>query len=175
MLTLLASALPVFGLYLWLTAGSGTVLGSWAVSELVAGAVFSVLTGVVTSRYIPARSTGRILNPLRWVLGFVYVLGPFLFELTKANVDVAYRVITGRIRPGILRVKSGMATDAGALFLANSITLTPGTLTVDIDPETNDLFVHKINLAPGEEAQETLDARALFTLNCPAWVRRIAE
>jgi multicomponent Na+:H+ antiporter subunit E len=64
----------------------------------------------------------------------------------------------------------------GTLMLANSITLTPGTLTVDIDEETNDLYVHFINLADETKAREFLEAEEVFGLfNCPAWVRRIAE
>jgi len=175
MLTFISSALTAMALYLWLTAGSGDVAGLWAASELIMGAALSLLTGWVTCRHVGNRATGRVLNPLRWLFGLVYMVGPFFLEMAKANVDVAYRVITGRIRPGIIRVKTGMKTDTGLLYLANSITLTPGTLTVAVDEETNDLFVHKIHLAPGEEARETFEARELFTLNCPAWIRRIAE
>ena len=72
--------------------------------------------------------------------------GPFFIELAKANLDVAYRVITGRIRPGIIRLRSGMKSDFALFLLANSITLTPGTLTVDLDEKSNDLFIHVINI-----------------------------
>ena len=115
-------------------------------------------------------------NPLRWLQAVAYVVGPFFVEMAKANVDVAYRVITGRIRPGIVRVKTGMQTDMGTLLMANSITLTPGTLTVNVDEESNDLFVHMINVPAGTEARETVEVRELFALfDCPRWVRRIAE
>ena len=43
-------------------------------------------------------------NPVRFLLVPIYVIGPFFIELTKANLDVAYRVITMNIRPGIIRV-----------------------------------------------------------------------
>jgi len=96
--------------------------------------------------------------------------------MAKANLDVAFRVITLKIRPGIVRVKSGMTTDLGTLMLANSITLTPGTLTVDIDESTNDLFVHMINVPPGVEQAPAVTAESLFSFhNCPATIRRIAE
>ena len=175
MLTFVSSTVTAAVVYLWLTAGSGAVAGYWSASELMTGAVLSLLTGLLTALHVGRRSTGQILNVLRWLTGLVYAMLPFLFELSKANLDVAYRVITGRIRPGIIRVKSGMQSDMGVLLLANSITLTPGTLTVAVDEETNDLFIHKINLAPGEEAKDVFEARDVFTLNCPAWIRRIAE
>lgn len=175
MKTFLSATIASFALYLWLTAGSGDIAGQWAFSELVMGAALALLTGIFTARHVTQPATGKILNPLRWLIGAVYVIGPFLIELAKANIDVAYRVITGRIRPGIIRVKSGMANDTSLLFLANSITLTPGTLTVSVDENTNDLFIHKIQLNEGEESKESFEARELFTLNCPAWIRRIAE
>ena len=62
----------------------------------------------------------------------------------------ANRVITGKINPGIVRISPKLKTDLGVTLLANSITLTPGTLTVDIDEKTNDLYVHWI--AVKEEA-----------------------
>ena len=96
--------------------------------------------------------------------------------MAKANVDVACRVLTGRIRPGIVRVRSGMQSDLGVLMLSNSITLTPGTLTVGVDEETNDLFVHMINVPEGTENREFLEAREVFSIyDCPSWIRRIAE
>ena len=115
-------------------------------------------------------------NPLRWVTLIVYVIVPFFLEMALANLDVAYRVITGKIRPGIVRLSPKLDTDLGVLLLANSITLTPGTLTVGIDEETNDLFVHMINIDRGMEKKEISDSEDVFTLfNFPQWIRRIAE
>jgi len=85
-------------------------------------------------------------------------------------------VITGNIRPGIIRVQSGLRTDLGIFMLANSITLTPGTITVDIDEKSHDLYVHNINIPQGWEERPQVEERELFSLaNLPAWIRRIAE
>lgn len=73
--------------------------------------------------------------------------------MAKANFDVAYRVITGKINPGIVKMSPGLKTDTALTFLANSITLTPGTLSVDTDDEKN-LYVHWINV--DEEALEKM-------------------
>lgn len=173
--TFIASSLLAYGLYLWLAAGSGSVAGCWSSTELVMGAFLALLTGVAAWRHTGRSRTGRVLNPLRWLIGSVYMVGPFFLEMAKANIEVAYSVITGRIRPGIVRVRSGMKDEMGILLLANSITLTPGTLTLDIDDRSNELYIHKINVAPGEENREVLEASELFTFNCMAWIRRIAE
>jgi multicomponent Na+:H+ antiporter subunit E len=164
-----------FLLYLVLTVGSGTI-GFWSVSELVMGIVLALLTGLVARKFLCRSESFRLLSPVRLFLLLVYVPIPFFIELTKANLDVAYRVITMKIRPGIIRVHSGLKTDLGIFMLANSITLTPGTLTVGIDEETNDLFIHNINIGEGDEKREVIESTELFGLvNLPAWIRRIAE
>ena len=87
-------------------------------------------------------------HPLRYWYFIVYYLPLFLWECFKANIDVAYRVLHPRlpIRPGIVKVKTKLKTDVGLTFLANSITLTPGTMSVDIDKDRGILYIHCINV-----------------------------
>jgi len=175
MLPFLLTAIFALAVWLALTAGTGDI-GLWSVSEIVAGLALSLLTAGITRTFLCRSRNYRMANPARWLLMCLYILGPFFLEVTKANLDVAYRVITGKIRPGIIRVSSDLKTDLGIFMLANSITLTPGTITVDIDEATHDLYVHKINLYPGEEKKETFRDSELFSLaDLPAWIRRIAE
>lgn len=72
----------------------------------------------------------------------------FLWECLKANIDVARRVLNPNlpINPGIVKVKTSLKSDTGLTFLANSITLTPGTLCVDIDSEKGILYIHWIDV-----------------------------
>jgi len=81
-------------------------------------------------------------------LWFLYYVPLFIWECIKANIDVAYRVIHPDlpINPGIVKVKTILKTDTGLTFLANSITLTPGTMTVDIDQENGFLYIHWIDV-----------------------------
>ena len=175
MLPFLLTAIFAFSVWLVLTAGTGDI-GLWSVPELGAGVALSLVTAGITRTFLCRSRNFRMANPARWLLMCLYILGPFLLEVTRANLDVAYRVITGRIRPGIIRVSSDLKTDLGIFMLANSITLTPGTITVDIDETTHDLYVHRIHLVPGEEKKETFQDSELFSLaNLPAWIRRIAE
>lgn len=175
MIAFLVTAGAAFLMYLILTAGSGTI-GFWSLSELVMGIVLALLTGLVTRKFLCRSGSYRLLSPVRLLLLLVYVPVPFFIELMKANLDVAYRVITMNIRPGIIRVHSGLKTDLGIFMLANSITLTPGTLSVNIDETTNDLFIHNINVAEGDDKKEIIESTELFSLvDLPAWIRRIAE
>ena len=67
----------------------------------------------------------KTLNPLRWFLFLYYVFVPFGVALFKANIDVAVRVITGKIRPGIVKITPDLKSDLARMILADSITLTP--------------------------------------------------
>jgi multicomponent Na+:H+ antiporter subunit E len=62
-------------------------------------------------------------------------------------VDVAYRVLHPQlpINPAIVKVKTDLKSDTALTFLANSITLTPGTMCVDIDKEAGVLYIHWID------------------------------
>ena len=81
-------------------------------------------------------------------LWFFYYLPFFIWECIKANVDVAYRVIhpDRPMNPGIVKVKTNLRSDTALTFLANSITLTPGTLSVDIDEGSGFLYIHWIDV-----------------------------
>jgi multicomponent Na+:H+ antiporter subunit E len=70
----------------------------------------------------------------------------FAWDCLKANIDVACRVLHPAlpIKPGIVKVKTTLTTDVALTFLANAITLTPGTMTVDIDRDNGILYIHWI-------------------------------
>lgn len=109
------------------------------------------------------------LSPKRWGLFVCYFFGPFLWALIRANIDVALRIVTGRVKPGIVKVSSGLKSGLGQTVLADSITLTPGTMTVDIDPENGDLYVHWINVTDVRPTEEMIYG------SFGAWARRLTQ
>jgi multicomponent Na+:H+ antiporter subunit E len=62
---------------------------------------------------------------------------------------VAYRVLHPDlpIKPGTIRVKTSLKSDAGLTFLANSVTLTPGTTSVDIDRDKGLIYIHMLYIS----------------------------
>lgn len=161
--------------YLILTAGSGAI-GLWSAPELVMGLFLACITGIMSRSFFCRTGRYRMANPGRLALLLVYVIIPFFVEMAIANLDVAYRVVTGRIRPGIVRLDHGLTSDLGITLLANSITLTPGTLTVAVDEETGALYVHMINVPPELEKKPACDGRDITTIfPLSSWIRRIAE
>jgi len=86
------------------------------------------------------------LSPLSIIamVGFTIL---FIVELIKSNIDVALRVLAlpkVKINPGIVEVKTKLKSKTGRFILANSITLTPGTLTMEIKGDS--LFIHWIDV-----------------------------
>ncbi|PSP71493.1 cation transporter [Halobacteriales archaeon QH_8_67_27] len=94
--------------------------------------------------YLPELAVGARLRGLPYA--GVY-LANFLWELLTANLDVAYRVLAPSmpIEPDVIEVPLRVETDLAITTIANSITLTPGTLTIDYDADRNSLFVHAID------------------------------
>jgi multicomponent Na+:H+ antiporter subunit E len=93
----------------------------------------------------------------RIIMFFLYLL-ILLKEMVLANLDVAYRVLHPKmpIRPGIVEVKPEIDSDMGKLVLANSITLTPGTLSMDYIDDS--LYIHWISVKDDpEESMKPLD------------------
>lgn len=86
-------------------------------------------------------------EPKRYLWFFVYVF-VFAWECIKANIDVAIRVLHPRlpINPGIVKVKTILKTETALTLLANFITLTPGTLSVDVNKEKGHLYIHWIDV-----------------------------
>ncbi|MFC6988362.1 Na+/H+ antiporter subunit E [Haloplanus sp. GCM10025708] len=85
-------------------------------------------------------------------------IAAFLYELLTANVDVARRVLSPSmpINPEVVEVPLRVETGLAVTTIANSITLTPGTLTMDYDDDTNTLYVHSIDATDPETVLEPI-------------------
>ena len=135
---------------------------SFSVQELAAGAVVSLAVALFSSRFFVHEKAMWFFNPVKLVNLLVYVLFIFPVELVKANWDVAKRCLGGckNINPGIVKVPVDLTSDYGQAMLANSITLTPGTITMDIAEEEGQTYyyIHWIDVATADakEAGEAI-------------------
>jgi len=132
---------------------------TWNMQHVITGVVLSIFIGLLFGEFFDGEPK-KIFQPQRWFWALVYI-PIFVWEMTKANFDVAYRVVwpTRPIDPGIVRVKTRIKSEMGKTFLANSITLTPGTLTVDLKDDT--LYIHwiKVRSQNLEKATEIIIGR----------------
>ncbi len=111
----------------------------------IAGLVVSLLAVIIMGEvFITHKHKHFFLYRFFWFVLYIPIL---FYYMVIANLDVLYRVIHPKmpINPGILKVKTRLETDTARTTLANSITLTPGTLTVDI-LENGILYIHCINI-----------------------------
>jgi len=140
----------VFILLLW----SGLVF-PLSSQEAIVGLVLSIIITGLLYPYIKGKET---FKPSR-IGSFVLFFFIFMKELIKANIDMAIIVLSPSlpISPKIIKVKTTIRSKVGRAFLANAITLTPGTLSVDLD--NDDLYIHVVN---GDSVQQDEDVLQPF-------------
>ncbi len=125
------------------------------VGELVLGAAVSLLVAASTGGAFTG-GMHRLLAPRRLLAALSYG-GYFILQMVRANLDVLLRVMRPRVpvRPGIVAASLTLPSMRARTVVANSITLTPGTLTVDLDREAGLIYVHWISLPEGDAGEET--------------------
>ena len=144
-LVALAVALYVAWL-LWSGYWDNTLLVVLGALSCVVVALLALRMGLVDREGVPIHLFPRLLLYAPWLV----------WEVVKSNVDVARRILSPRlpIAPQILHVKASQREDLGRVIYANSITLTPGTVSVDLEDDA--ITVHALSqeaadgLASGE-------------------------
>ncbi len=129
----------------------------------------SLLTGFVLGYvilYFLQDLLGLSLKTLK-ILPLVGLAAFFLRSLVAASLQVAYDVVTPRhrMRPGVIALPLEAKTDGEITLLAGLITLTPGTLVLDVSPDRRSLYIHVMYLddpdAVRREIKEGLERRLL--------------
>lgn len=112
---------------------------------VIAGLIAALIVAVLFHEMLP-KEHHIFLSPVR-VFWFIVYVPVFFYYVLMANFDVVYRALHPKmpIKPGIVKIKTRLKTESGITALANSITLTPGTLTVDLTDDGY-LYVHWINV-----------------------------
>ena len=134
---------------------------SFTVQELAAGAVGSLAVALFSARLFIHEKAFWLFNPVK-LFGVLIYVPVFLRELVKSNWDVAKRVFGGcrNVNPGIVKVPVSLESEYGQSMLANAITLTPGTITMDIAEEDGQTYyyIHWIDVTAesGEAAGDAI-------------------
>ena len=127
----------------------------WSIelTVIVAGLVTAFVTALALGALVPERM-GKIFD-LRRVFFFLIYVPYFLYYCLKANLDVMVRVVHPDvpIRPGIVKLRTTLQSPMARTFLANCVTLTPGTLTLDVDGP--DMYFHWINIETDDVEKRT--------------------
>ena len=127
---------------------------SLELAELITGGVVALILSIFTYKTTDAGLSILMPNKLIYIVQYFFV---FMIALLKANLDVAKRVVSPSlpINPGIVEFETQLTNDFAKMVLANSITLTPGTVTIDVIE--NQFYVHWIDV-------ETEDPKEAFKI-----------
>lgn len=136
--------------------------GEFSVILLASGVIFSLIVAAMCHDMFIGKANLKIET--RRVLRFFKYMPWLLWQIVLSNVDVAYRTLHPRmpIDPGVIRFKTDVKTDMGIVTLSNSITLTPGTVTIKAGKD--EFLVHAItrkaadSLIDGGEMQKKVKA-----------------
>ncbi len=137
--------------------------------HLIAGVIVVLLGTIIFGGYFTDKPVKFLqLHRLFW---FIIYIPFFIWYMFKANIDVAYRVLHPQrpIKPGIVKIRTTLKTNIAKVFLANSITLTPGTMTCEIDDDY--LYIHWIWV----QSSEIEEASKIIAKDFEKFLRRIFE
>jgi multicomponent Na+:H+ antiporter subunit E len=141
----------------------------FTVPNIIVGSVASLVVSLIFTKFF-IKNVYKILQPHRYYWFLIYLI-VFIWECIKANFDVAYRVLHPAmpIRPGIVKIRTELKSQLARTLLANSITMTPGTISVDIIGD--DLFVHWIYV----RSEDPEVYKKLITGKFEKYIKRIIE
>ena len=149
--------------------------GSLEIYSVLFGSLLCLILSYFTYDLLTKDIKGKE-NFFSRILMFIFIYIPelafiFLFRIIEANVHVARHVIKMDINPGVVKIQTDLRSHTAVSVLANIITLTPGTLTMDVKEtlEGNILYVHWIDVKTmsSEEAGEIIKG------GVDEWLRRI--
>jgi multicomponent Na+:H+ antiporter subunit E len=141
--------------------------GTVAAFPLLLGLFFSTVIALLTYHlFIEEREAARrVLIPRIYLLVGYLVL--IMFKVYLASFRIAWKVVTGNITPRIVHFRTRLRSDLARVALANSITLTPGTLTLDLDEDH--LIVHWLDASTTHSG----NAARLIARPFERWLKKI--
>lgn len=137
---------PLFSLFLslvWLLLNNTVAPG-----QLLLGAILAVALPLFTVRFWPDRP--RLRKPLM-LLRYIAVL---FWDIILANLTVARLILgpTARLRPAFIRLPLELRNEFAIVVLANTISLTPGTVSSDLSPDQRTLLIHALDVEDPAQA-----------------------
>lgn len=126
------------------------ISGDFSLANFGFGAIISLVLVALAERTMPSQIARNAAasrgQRLRRLYKITRLLAFFVKELFVASFTVLLTVLfpAQRLRPGVIAIPLDVTTDAQITLLGNLITLTPGTLTLDVSTDKTVIFVHSI-------------------------------
>ena len=139
---------------------------SFKLEELLAGAIVSLLVALFSARFFIHEDARWFFNAAHFFAMVKFWFCTFIREMINANISMAKICFGGckKINPGIVKVPVDLKSEYGQAALANAITMTPGTITLDIAEDADGktwYYIHWIDVktAEPEAAGEAIKGR----------------
>ena len=128
-----------FAVIFLLMLGLWILLAGFTAEEFIAGCIASLIVASMSYRLFAWDRTypGRLL----WLLAYIPY---YVYAEIMAHLEVITLIFTGKISPGIVEVENAHSSEFGTTALASSITMTPGTLTLETEP--GKLYIHWLRM-----------------------------
>jgi len=128
---------------LYLMVGWLLFSGTLELASLITGVFFSLVVALLTYRFFIAENEAgrRALFPRVHLLVVFALL--LVFKMYVASFKVLFDLLRGRVNPRIVHFRTRLKSDVARVILANAITMTPGTVSIDLDDDH--LVVHWLN------------------------------
>lgn len=164
----------ILSFIMWILLAIGETSIKVSVEEVIAG-VFVALVVAGFCVYLSDNNDNGVGFKFSRIIAFIIYIPVFLVELLKANISMAKICYSKKINvePLIIKIPTALKEDLSLTILANSITLTPGTITVDIANEggENFLYIHWIDKGDAKEEEFAETIKGSFE----PYIRRISE
>lgn len=127
--------------------------------ELLVGLFVSLIIADICGKFMFYESPYRLFNPIS-IVNIVIYLFIILYAEIQSHIDVAGRIITGKINPAIIKIKTDQTTDFTKTLIANSITMTPGTVTLRVGKNENEFYIHCLGYEEGMDISGMYEKQA---------------
>lgn len=125
---------------------------SFNASTFIVGFLLGALMLWITKGFFP----GRFYMHRVWAV--IYLIGLFFKELISANIQVLFLIVQPKmpIKPAIFALPIVLEKDWEITLLSSLITLTPGTLVIDVSEDSKTLYIHALNYGDADEAIDSI-------------------
>ena len=136
----------IFTLHIILSLAWAAIAGNFSILNIFVGFMFGLLAIWLVREQLGA---GLYFRKSRKIISLMFL---FLYELVLSTIKVAFLVLKPKLdfEPGIIAYPLTVKSDSEITLLANLITLTPGTLSVDVSDDKKTLYVHAIDATDPE-------------------------
>jgi multicomponent Na+:H+ antiporter subunit E len=146
----------------WMALQSSFTLADLIVGLLVSSAIVAMARHFLSIPFTDTGSVHQGINDRTFIclaVKWLAFIGFALWSILKANIDVAKIVLFRRvadIRPGIIAIPLDVKSDAGITMLANLITLTPGTVSLDVATDRRTIYIHCIDVQDADAVRNDI-------------------